>query len=132
MTTTNDIAVGQVRRDDRGRYIQADTIEHGEYGAQVYVTVVAREVGGRITTPGTKSSMTAERFAKIPLVDAAPTPTGPDINEVVIDRNRQAIIIDGTEHLYHVGSSGPRIAQGPADGSALVTVQFYVRTVRGA
>lgn len=132
MTTTNDVAVGQVRRDDRGRYIHADRIEHDKFGAQVYVTVVAREVGGRITAPGTTTSMRAESFAKIPLVDAAPTPTGPDITEVVIDRNRQAIIIDGTEHLYHVGSSGPRIAQGPADGSALVTVQFYVRTVRGA
>ncbi|WP_280470974.1 hypothetical protein [Nocardia cyriacigeorgica] len=134
-TSTNGTAIraGQIWRDQRNRYMHVDSVDRDHYGSVTATcTVIAKIVGDRVTAPRNTIPMSAERLATFELVDTAPAPSGPDISEIAIDRERQIVTIDGTAHRYHVASSGPRITPGAVAGSAIVTVSFYVGQVRGA
>lgn len=133
--TTNGTAIcaGQIWRDRRNRYLRVDSVDRDHYGSVTATcTVIAKVVGDRVTAPRNTIPMSAERLATFEPVGTAPVPSGPDIGEMVIDRERQVVTIDGTAHRYHVASSGPRITPGAVDGSAIVTISFYVGQVRGA
>lgn len=125
------VVPGQIWRDARDRYLRVDQVADG----QAAMVVIAQQVGERVTAPMRGVSMQADKVARMTLVDGAPEPTGPDIDEVRIDHTRQTIdLVIGEDVVrvpYHVGSSGPRVrVMSPGSPRALVTVTLDVAGVR--
>ena len=119
---------GEVRVDDRGRYLRVDTV----LDDSVVFTVIRQcRPLKRVVSPNRTGSLKVRAFTKLAVVPAhkVPADTGADLPALTIDYTHETVIFDGKPVPYAVSSSGPRIKQND-DGTHLVTVTFSVGELR--